>query len=58
MNTGYFEYGVIVTERRRIMRNYFKTKFWSDFLPIIGVICTEKLIIILALLQFLRIYQI
>ena len=42
MNTGYFEYGAIVNDRKRIMYNYFKSLFWADFLPLIGFLFSEN----------------
>lgn len=38
LNTGYYEYGVIVKDRIAIIKNYFRLMFWSEFLPLVDSI--------------------
>ena len=58
MNTFYFQYGMEVKNRKKIIRHYFVTRFWPDFLALIGLFV--ELIdpdSYLALFYFLKIYS-
>jgi hypothetical protein len=58
MNTFYFQYGMEVRDRRKIIYHYFFTRFWPDLLALIGYfIRLLSPLSYLALLYFFKIYS-
>lgn len=58
MNTFYFQYGMEVKNRKKIIKHYFVTRFWFDFLALIGLLVElVSPVSYLALLYYLKIYS-